>query len=54
VSPRAGLDVVVKGNAGQNCSLQIADKSFENMTNSRYLGTAVTNQNCIHEEIRAD
>jgi len=32
----------------------IAGKFHENMTKFKYLGTRITNQNSIHEEIRAD
>jgi len=39
-------------NAGLNYNL-IATRSFKIVTNFKYLGTAVANQNCIHEEIKA-
>jgi hypothetical protein len=38
--------------AGQIHSVLITDKSFSNMMNFKYLGITITNQNCIHEEIK--
>jgi hypothetical protein len=39
-------------NAGQNYDMKIANRSFENMAQFKYLGTTVTNQNLIQEETR--
>jgi hypothetical protein len=38
-------------NADQNWDIKIANRSFENESQFRYLGTTVTNQNLIQEEI---
>jgi hypothetical protein len=39
-------------NAGQNREIKIRNRSFENVLQFKYLGTTVTNQNLIQEEIR--
>jgi hypothetical protein len=39
-------------NAGQNRDIKIANRSFENMPQSIYLGMTVTNQNLIQEEVK--
>jgi hypothetical protein len=38
-------------NAGQNDYIKIANRSFGNVAQFKYLGTAITNQNLIQEEI---
>jgi hypothetical protein len=39
-------------NVGQNLDLEIANRSFENVSEFKYLGTTVTKQNLIQEEIK--
>jgi hypothetical protein len=39
-------------NEGQNRDIKIANRSFENMSQLKYLGTTVTNQKLIQEEIK--
>jgi hypothetical protein len=39
-------------NAGQNQDIKIANRSFENMPQFKYLGTTVTSQNLIQEEVK--
>jgi ribosomal protein S2 len=39
-------------NAGQNHDIKTADRCSDNVTKFRYLGTTITNQNLIQEEIR--
>jgi hypothetical protein len=41
----------VLGNAGQRYDIKIANRCFENVAKFRYLGTTITNQNLIQEEI---
>jgi hypothetical protein len=38
--------------AGQRQSMKIANRYFEDVAKSKYLETTLTDQNCIHEEIR--
>jgi hypothetical protein len=38
--------------AGQKYSAKIANRSFENMVMSNYLGTTLIDQNCVDEEIK--
>jgi hypothetical protein len=38
-------------NMGQNRNITIANTSVENVAMLKYLGTSLTYQNCIHEEI---
>jgi hypothetical protein len=41
-------------NAGQSHNIKIGDRCFENVAKFKYLGTTLTNQHLIHEELRAD
>jgi hypothetical protein len=40
-------------NSGQNQNIRIARGSFENVAKFKYLGTPLTNQNDIHDEIKS-
>jgi hypothetical protein len=39
--------------AGRRQSIKIGNRSFESMAKFKYLGTTLTDQNCIHEEIKS-
>jgi hypothetical protein len=39
-------------NVGQNRDIKIANRSFENVSQFKYFGRTVTNQNLIHDEIK--
>jgi hypothetical protein len=40
-------------NSGQNHNIRRANESFENVAKFRYLGTTLTNQNEVHDEIKS-
>jgi hypothetical protein len=39
--------------AGQRQSIKIGNRSFESVATFKYPGTTLTDQNCIHEEIKS-
>jgi hypothetical protein len=39
--------------AGQRHGIKIANRSFEGMAKFKYLGTTITDQNCMQEEIKS-
>jgi hypothetical protein len=40
-------------NSGQNQNIRMANESFEKVEKFKYLGTTLTNQNDIHDEIKS-
>jgi len=40
-------------NAGQNYNIKTSKESFESLEQFKFLGTTLTNQNSIHEEIKS-
>jgi hypothetical protein len=40
-------------NSGQNQNIRTANESFEQVATFKYLGTTLTNQNDIHDEIKS-
>jgi hypothetical protein len=38
---------------GQKHSIKIMNRSFEDVARFKYLGTTLTDQNCMHEEIKS-
>jgi hypothetical protein len=61
-SEEAGLEINVETirymllsrhqNVGQNRNIKIANRSFENVSQFKYFGTTIKNQNLIQEEIK--
>jgi hypothetical protein len=39
--------------AGQRQSIKVVNRSLESVAKLKYLGTRLTDQNCIHEEVKS-
>jgi hypothetical protein len=50
---QAGVFMAGDQYARQNHNITITDKSFENLTEFKYLGTTVTNQIYIYKEVKS-
>jgi hypothetical protein len=55
VNPQKTLYMLMSCNQkiGQKHSIKIANRSFEDVTKFKYLGTTLTDQNCMQEEIKS-
>jgi hypothetical protein len=40
-------------NSGENQNIRIANESFDKVAKFKYLGTTLTNQNDIHDEVKS-
>jgi hypothetical protein len=47
------MNMYRRPNVGKNYNLLITNKSFENVSNFKYIGTRVINQSSTHEEIKS-
>jgi hypothetical protein len=56
VNPEKTKDMLVSRcqKAGQRQSIKVGNRSFESAAKFKYLGITLTDQNCIHEEIKTN